>query len=212
MTLLNTSVSGDGKWIGAALVVMTLLVSSAPAQAQVDLRPGVRAGATFMKFGGENTSEVTRRTSYTVGGYLLANFEGPYALQPELNFIQKGGESVDGATARTAKLSYIEVPVLGKWQFSRTGRGASVLFAGPSLGINVGAEREASNGTTSTTTDISDEANTFELALQAGIGAEYSLDVGRLSADVRYAYGLTNVEEGQDTQNQGFIITAGISF
>jgi len=71
----------------------------------VHLSPGIQAGLNFATFGGDDTdlfrealqgvpgasaADEGRRTGFTAGVFLVADFRGLLALQPELRFIQKG--------------------------------------------------------------------------------------------------------------------------
>ena len=146
------------------------------AQAQlgegIDIKPGVRAGVDFMTFWGDDVDgdETNRRTGILVGGFLLADFAGPFAVQPELMYIQKGAGQErtlpDGTTVtRTFKLDYIEVPILVKLQVPLEEGITPSVFAGPTLGLNVTAEREdeaegeSAREDISTTEDISDDVS-----------------------------------------------------
>ena len=195
------------------------------AQAQlgegIDIKPGVRAGVDFMTFWGDDVDgdETNRRTGILVGGFLLADFAGPFAVQPELMYIQKGvseeGTLPDGTTVTTnTKLGYIEVPLLVKLQ-APLGEGITPsVFAGPTLGLNVTGEVELEvEGEGVVETTDADNVNTAELGLVLGGGIDIDFSVGTLMGDIRYGLGLTDVIEDGDVsgRNRGFMITAGLA-
>ena len=187
-----------------------------PAQAQlgegIDIKPGVRAGVDFMTFGGDDTDSdnLDRRTGIMIGGFALVDLTGPFALQPELTYIQKGAESSDGDLTR--KNDYIEIPVLAKFQLPVSGPASPNLFAGPTLGFNVTAELEDDEGNTQ---DFGDETSGTEFGLAVGGGVDFGLGTGTLMVDLRYELGLTSIDDtdaDQSIRNQGFVITAGFVF
>jgi hypothetical protein len=200
------------------------------AQAQlgegIDTKPGVRAGVDFMTFWGDDVDgdETNRRTGILVGGFLLADFAGPFAVQPELMYIQKGasqeGTLPDGTTVtETIKLDYIEVPVLVKLQVPLEEGINPSVFAGPTLGLNVTAEREieaegesAREDISSATEDISDDVSGTDFGLALGGGVDVELNNVTLMGDIRYGLGLTSTDDGDASiQNRGFMITAGLA-
>jgi hypothetical protein len=191
-------------FLGAGLVF-----TATPAQAQMDIKPGIRAGVDFMTIGGDNTDGLDSRTGFLIGGYATIGLGGPIAVQPELQYIQKGASASFGNTDITRKLDYIEIPVLVKYQIPAGGFSPNV-FAGPALGFNVTAED--SNGDS---VDISDSTSGTEFGLYFGAGADFGLSAGTVSVDVRYNLGLSNIldVDGDASQNnQGFMITAGFAF
>jgi len=111
------------------------IVNVAPALGQtggtMDTKTGLRVGGTFMTIGGEDApNDVDRRTGLMVGGFAVFNIPGPFAFQPELNYIQKGAQVQGGAGSggATLKLDYIEVPLLAKVQTPSPGPISPNLF------------------------------------------------------------------------------------
>lgn len=200
-----------------AVVMMLFALGTTPALGQtggaVDTKSGLRIGATFMTIGGEDApSDLNRRTGLTVGGFVVFDVVGPLAVQPELNYTQKGAEEPGGTTT---KLDYVELPLLLKLQPPSSGLVSPSLLIGPTAALNVKAEEETSSGST----DISDNIRTGELGLMVGVGVDAALGMGTLLLDARYGLGVTSLDEDDDvaetdisTRNQGLMITVGYAF
>jgi hypothetical protein len=180
----------------------------------LDTHSGLRVGGTFMTFGGEDApSDLGRRTGLTLGGFITFDFAGPFALQPELNYVQKGAEQANGTIT---KLDYIELPLLVKLQAPTGGAVSPHLFMGPTGALNINAEEETDAGTT----DVSDNVRMVDLGLAFGIGLDAGLGAGTLLVDARYGLGVTSLDEDDDVaeaedvsiRNQGFMITVGYAF
>jgi len=198
------------------LLIILVALGTAPALGQtgpaLDTKTGLRIGPTFMTVGGEDApSDLDRRTGLMIGGFVVFDIVGPFALQPELTYIQKGAE--DGNT--TFKRDYIELPLLLKVQTPSPGLLSPNLFLGPTAALNINAENE----TGSETTDVSDDVRTAEIGILFGIGVDAAVGVGTLLVDARYGLGLTSIDEDDDvaetdvsTRNQGFMITVGYAF
>jgi len=206
----------------AILIVILLALGATPAMGQMGTKvhPGVRGGVDFMTLGGDDANDdLSRRTGFMVGGFVLMDFEGVFALQPELMYIQKGSQrenDVGGTTiTTTTKLDYIEVPVLAKLAIPTDGLVSPTVFAGPTVGININAKRESEGGGQTSTSDISDSVSGTDFGVALGAGVDYTLNAGTISFDVRYELGLTSVDDtdvDNSIRNQGFMVTAGFGF
>jgi opacity protein-like surface antigen len=229
------------------LLAFALPIAWTPAaHGQVELKPGLRVGfnsATFTgdtdKIGDEivnsvastgfaGSVEVTekRRSGFTAGGFLVVDFAGPFAIQPELRYIQRGyivetelTSGLQTATVeQTFRFNYIDIAALGRYDIP-VGGFTPYLIAGPTLGFNVNAEVESdiSSGTSNQTetTDASDETNGTDFGLELGTGAEFGLGGTALSVDGRVGIGISDVNNENDEitlRNGALILTAGITF
>lgn len=201
---------------------------------------GGRAGLTSMKIG-ESRGEFSfeRRTGLTAGVFATADLPGPFALQPELLYVQKGATAT-GAVEQTQdrtlvlierpiKTSYLEFVALGK---IRVPTGSSIVPTfgiGPTIGLNLRADSDPV-----ATTLFGEQVDPSRLRydpldfdpriLEAGlvIGAGTDVRIGGVVASLlgRYRLGITNVMRGDGTEegepllgpNQGFSVTTGVSF
>lgn len=214
---------------------MGLVFTSSPAMGQVDIKPGVKAGLNFADLGGDDADafaefissssgsvDIGRRTGFAVGGFALIDFAGPFALQPELVYVQKGqksdleaeffGETISGSV--TTKLDYIEVPLLAKFQIPVAGPLSPNLFAGPTVGFTASSEVEMEFSGESESDDIGDDISGTDFGLAFGGGADFGLSAATLTVDLRYGLGLTDIpDEGEaSVTNQGIMLTAGLAF
>lgn len=211
--------------------------ASTPAMGQVDVKPGVRIGFNYASFGGDTdayaqafsdaplVSDVStgRRSGYTVGGFLLFDFAGPFALQPELRYIQRGysvdltvsGFGQEVSANGTLKLDYIDVPVLARLDIPSAGVTPHV-FGGPTFGFNISAEEETEAAGETETEDVSDSINGTDFGLEVGAGLDFGLGAGTATIDARYGLGLSDLPASDDTdvslQNRALMITAGFTF
>jgi len=222
MTTFTTNSLSRSLGFGTLLMVL-LAFTATPATGQmngVDFKPGVRAGVDFMTAGGDDApDDADRRTGFLAGAFVEVEFGGPFALQPELLYTQKGWSregDVRGTTiTSTVKLDYIEIPVLAKFQLPLGGPFSPSLFAGPAVGFNASAEREVEGGGQSQTNDISDQVSSTEFGLVFGVGGDFGIGAGTITVDARYNLGLTSVDDTDadaSVSNQGFMITAGFAF
>lgn len=212
----------------------TFVVFSASAQIQFSY--GLRAGINLAKWETEELEEegdIKNRLGLLGGAVLELRFNENFAIQPEINFLQKGVKveysvsdpilgNYSGST--NIYLNYLEVPVALKVGRSFGGMRADLL-AGPSFGYGLNGKSKDSytfNGVTEKDeSDIDfkeDEIKRIDLGLQ--IGATVSFGFGentRLFVDGRYLFGFTNIVDSGDSEdpkvyNRGIALSAGLLF
>lgn len=209
-------------------ILFTLLLVPSAAQAQ-GVKLGIRAGGNFATFRGDTeealefpgtSSEFERRTALQIGGFFQFAVSDQFTIQPELIYTQKGS-SLDGSVSvqgqvvdfsGTFRFSYLEIPVLAKFQIPTTGSLKPSIFAGPALGFNLTSEFEIEAGGESETDDDVDVSST-ELGVVIGGELAYILASGNaISLDIRYNPGITDVDSEGDESLQNDIITVGLSY
>jgi hypothetical protein len=176
----NRSLAMRFRVIAAVLAFVAL--AATPAAAQV----GITLGGTYSDASVEldgSSVETDYRTgfqggvSYATGGILGIIVGGFYT--------QKGFDVAN--TSQRARLSYIEVPVMGVVRLPILERVIGPrLYAGVNGGFEVSCSTEGSG---SVVDGLCDDTNSFDFALRGGLG----LQVLFLGLDLNYTYGLTDV-------------------
>jgi len=160
--------------------------------------------------------DTSLRTGFAAGGFLTWQFEGGFAIQPEVIYTQKGVEltfledslSLDGEV----EADFVDVPVLARYTFGQGGT-RGYVFAGPSFDFKVNAKAKASAMGISEEEDLDDDTEDFEFALVFGGGVEF----GPVLLEARWSEGLTNLAKGPeadtaDVKSRTFLILGGIRF
>lgn len=198
----------------AAIAVFGLGISNAQ-----EVMLGAKAGVNFAKLTGENVEDADGRTGFHIGFVAEIPLTEKFAVQPELLYSQQGLQTKQtfGGNEIENKLilDYINIPVMAKYYIVDT----FSVEAGPQFGINVKAESESnfeSNGDNEgeTTTDLSDQVETLDIGLGAGVA--YRLPMG-VFFQARYVFGFTNVSEsqdfvGDDLTNSNLSLSVGYKF
>jgi len=217
-------------------IALLAFLFTTPAQAQVAL--GLKVGSHF---GTVHTTETLDKltpdfkyaTGWTVGGLAEINFGKYFALQPEVNWVQKGfrfDESFDipvgkinvpaGAEA-TVHTNYMEVPLLAKLKLGNDRvQGYAVL--GPSFGYGM-------NGKIVTRTRLLFEFdpintdldfdqldyNRFEVSATGGLGVQFNFNGVKVFADARYTHGFTELYNfpivNEQIKNRGVAFSTGVA-
>lgn len=188
------------------LLTFGLLATAGSAQ-----HVGLKGGATYANFWGEDAAAYTYRVGYTAGAFYQYHFNPVMGVQVEGLFTSKGARrEVAPNTTDTYRLNYIDVPVLfhvstANWFFD-LGPQASFIAGARQLRDAVPAD-----GTVTTSrTILTDNPYPIDWALVAGIGYRAPNGVG---LELRYAPGVKRIDDegpmvGADRKNNPFYLMA----
>jgi hypothetical protein len=177
------------------LATLLLALVATPAAAQVGIAAGGIASDASVELDGSSVDTESRTgfqagVSYATGGVFGVIFGGYYTEK---------GFDVAGTNER-ARLSYIEVPVMGVVRLPILER-----VLGPRLygGVNGALEVSCStDGVGSVTLGLCNNTNSFDFGLKGGLG----IQVLMLGLDFAYTYGLSDVasEEALKINNRAW--------
>jgi hypothetical protein len=178
--------------------------------AQVGL--GIKGGLNLANVGGTDAPPGAKTlTGFAAGGYLEISLPLLFTIQPEILYSQKGttyDESMFGTNFTvTAKLNYLEIPVLVKYSFPVPVVKPS-LYVGPAMGILLSAKAKVEAAGQSQEEDIKDQTTSTDWGLVVGASANIAI----ITVDVRYTLGLTSLDKNSTTKgyNRVFGIMVGI--
>ena len=219
-------------------------VLPAPAQS---VTYGLRAGGTFASFRGdeqqltsveeespESTAELGRRAALRAGGFVRVGLTDWLAVQPELQYVQKGAtldatiRSTDPQTDeveplaevdQTARLNYLQLPVLARLRVPGLGSFQPSVVVGPSFGVTLESETETDvdsrvDGLEDDHVTVDTDTPKTEWGAVVGGAVAYQLSSGQaVTLDVRYNAGVTDVSpEEADLSIQNEVISVGIGY
>jgi hypothetical protein len=178
--------------------------------AQIGL--GIKGGVNFANVSGTDAPPNAKTlTGFAAGGYLEISLPLLFTIQPEILYSQKGttyDQSIFGTNVKvTAKLNYLEIPVLVKYSFPVPVVKPS-LYAGPAMGILLSAKAKAEAAGQSQEEDIKSQTTSTDFGLVVGASANIAI----ITVDVRYTLGLTTIDKTGSTKgyNRVFSIMVGI--
>ena len=182
--------------------------------AQTYLDPLINLVSTNLTYGDANSTLSDYKKSVLgaqIGVSFQAGITSAFSVVPELYFTTKGGKLKDGnpltIQASTIRLYAIELPVLARFHFSEFH-----INAGPSIAYNFYGTRNINDKTGGLAFDSSNNGfKRFEAGLQAGGGYTFHTKTKRITLDLRYNRGLTNISNGQEMYNRSFIVSIHVS-
>ncbi|WP_038028661.1 porin family protein [Thermonema rossianum] len=186
------------------------------AQAQISIMPkaGVSLASTAYKSAGES-DKTDMKTGFAFGVAAPISVSDQFSVQPELLYIQKGGEEKSNGLTSSATINYLEIPVMARAHF-----GGFYVGAGPYLGIALGGKAKIDDGSASIEADLNigtdeaeDDVKPTDFGMYFGLGYGFEVGSGKLVLDARYGLGLSNIQPGGDSdnfsKNRNIAITVG---
>ncbi len=214
------------------LTLVMLLAISAMAQDPVKglTGAGFKAGVVMAKATGdnidliadENNVDIKNLMGFAVGGFIEYSFSPSFAIQPEILYNTKGVKFEQGDVTDKVTMTYMQIPVLLKFNIPTAGNFDPFIYAGPSVGILLSAKDKLEGTDDDYDEDIKDSFKSTDFTAVLGLGAGIPMGTsGQLTFEFRYDMGLTNVAEDMvvdtetfegdvKTQNMGIFI--GFSF
>lgn len=182
--------------------------------AKTYLDPVINLVSTNLNYGAANNALSDYKKSILgaqVGVSFQAGITSSFSLVPELYFSMKGGKLSNGNPltnqASTVRLYAIEMPLLARFHFSEFH-----INVGPSIAYNFLGTKNINDQTSDLAFESSNNGfKRFEAGVQAGGGYTFHTKTKRITLDLRYNYGLTNVSNGQEMYNRSFIVSIHVS-
>jgi hypothetical protein len=166
---------------------LVILAAGSAAVANAQIQFGVKAGVNLANLSLSNNNSgisLSNKTDFNAGALLSIPLFSSFHLQPEVMYSNQGASTVISGTTYKINYSYLNVPVLFKYQHE-TG-----LFAetGPQFGFLLSAKQTASGQPTS---DTKSDTQSTDFSWAFGVG--YKIPIINLGIDARYNLGLTNL-------------------
>lgn len=182
------------KKVSIILVALIFMLGYQQAHSQT----GIRVGLNYPDIEGISSQA---NTGFHAGMYSKINFLGLVAIEPGVQYSQKGCKVDDSGVNAADRLHYIDVPLL-----VRLGVFPMVnIFAGPQASFLVARRYEGNT----TFTEIGELKN-YDLGGVVGLGVNLPLG---LNVQGSYDFGLTSINyEGMDTKNSVFKLSLGKNF
>lgn len=205
----SNTVNRNTFWIAGALAAF--MVAAAPVDAQV--RVGARVGANFANLSGDDADGFNSKTGLYVQGVVGFPMGDFFGIETGLAYTQKGAFEEHGDHEDEIDLTYLEIPVLFRANFSAEAFQPHLLV-GPSVAFNIGCTSSEGNVETDCDDDDDTEIKGTDIGLIVGAGVDFPMGRMALTLDGFYNIGLTSIDdsvEDNDIRNEVWTIAAGIS-
>ncbi len=179
----------------------------------IPVAAAAQSTTTFGVKGGVNMATISTSDSETssalgaVGGVFFgSHINDRVGVQVEGLYSQQGAKDKTPGSDAKYRVNYFNVPVLARFGNTTTNATHFHVFTGPQAGFKLNAKASSKN--LGLTVDVGDEVKGFDFGWVLGAGVE----MNRLTFDVRYVLGLTNIATtpGDSAKNRTFSAMAGI--
>lgn len=177
-----------------------LLISSATIAQHTNI--GIKGGVNAYSIKSDNNSSFDTKVSFHLGLIGHIHTSDQFALQPELVYSVQGTKYSVAGQEVNLNLNYVNVPLLFQYMFDNGFR----LQAGPQLGFLASAKSEVNDNDT----DVKDDFESIDLGI--GIGASYVNPASNFGIDLRYNIGLSNINDGGNTNYYNRGLQAGVFY
>lgn len=204
------------RWLVWSAVFGLLFLAVNRAEAVQIAAKGLKGGLVLANMTGDDIDQNKTKIGFALGGYLTLAVSDAFSIQPELLLVQKGTKWKEEGISDVIRLTYLEIPVLAKYRFPAGPDMNAFVFAGPALGLKVGATSHWEEDGDSGTEDF-DEAKGLDFGLAFGAGLEKPFGGSVVSFDIRYTLGLGNCcedDDGEDykIKNSAILFLVGFGF
>ena len=184
------------------LIVFSAVALVATANAQKgSITFGVKAGANFSMFGGDDNDGFDSKIGFHAGGVVNIPVSSMFSVNPEVLFSAEGAKMNDDPDDIKYNLGYINIPVLLQYN------NASGFYAetGPQIGFLITAKGKVGDESE----DIKDsfKSTNFSWAIGAGFKTKSGFGFG-----ARYALGLGNIVDEEDVDIKQSNIGVGVFY
>ncbi len=200
-------------------VAMATFILFSNAQVSMSIMPKAGVSLGLSRMGLSSYGNYKMQAGFIGGVALPISFNEYFEVQPEFYYAEKNSKFTftksDGGVSdivTKSKVGQYEIPVLLKGKYK-----GFYALVGPSLSINDHAQYEASGVKSSVTFGSGDtQLKKTIWGLQVGAGYGLPLEVGKLEFDVRYGWGLTDMDNVTGSSNttrlDALAITVGYSY
>jgi opacity protein-like surface antigen len=175
-------------------------------------RFGIIGGANLATLGGSDVTDAGTRTGLAAGFMAVLPFSPGFAIQPELMFTMKGAKSTSGGASAAAKIDYIEIPVLARFEIPASGNVKPFVYGGPGFAYRTSCQFEGSAQGTTITFDCDEltsqgapgniKFSSTDVGAIVGGGLAFDVSGRTMTIGVRYEAGFTKLLTDTDSKNR----------
>lgn len=187
----------------AHILLFPVLAAFAGAASAAELTGGLKTGLNIATFVGADADAAgdskISRAGLVAGGFLILPVQAPFKVQVEALISEKGAiykwDLLGEAFETRYKLTYLEIPVLARFDFQPHAGARPSLMLGPSFGIKLSARGEARTVGAASTGNI-ENIRGFDPGLAVGGLIEMETSKGFVSIEARYTRSLVTIHDG----------------
>ncbi|OIO04382.1 MAG: hypothetical protein COX65_03520 [Elusimicrobia bacterium CG_4_10_14_0_2_um_filter_56_8] len=205
------------------LIIAAWFVLAPRAYAE-EVKAGLKTGLNVTTFIGSDASPgdvgKVQKSGLVAGGYVIIPVNKQVKVQAECLVSVKGAiykwEVLDTVYEEILNLTYLEIPVLARFDIETRSAAKPAILIGPAFGIKISARGEYRSIGASSSGDL-DHIKTFDPGLVLGGVVDIVSGKGKVSLEARYTMGLATISESSggstpDIRNSAASVIFGYQF
>ncbi len=196
--------------------LILMFVFTANTYSQSKIAVGFHAGVNFASASRTPSTTIGTRTGLIFGGHVEFKVADIVFIEPQLQYIMKGGEVTDQGVTTISKINYIEIPLFVKLKFALTGSEFKpYVMAGPYFGLKASATWEQTSTQFGSQSGDDNNAEGTDIGIIFGAGGEYKIASNiAILFNAFYALGFTDVDKQNEVTAKlnGFRLVSGVKF
>jgi hypothetical protein len=178
---------------------------------------GIWAGVTAATIRGSDATGPTNIAGFSAGIFTQRRLAPHWALQPEVQYTQKGSDEVAVSNSGSAysmhiRVSYVEVPVLLRFEASPVGAFTPFAVLGPEVAFKTGCGLVLTGLAGDYTCASLPPAESVDYGGIAGAGVAFRIAGRTYGLSARYDLGLANAFANNEAKNRAFTVLLGTVF
>jgi hypothetical protein len=172
------------------------------------------AGEVLDQVVGQPSIESSSKVGLTGGGFVRFPMTDRLSFQPEALFVMKGVKLTEAAGAGTvsARLHYLDVPLLVRFRSMINPQVPAYVFGGPNFGVKLGSSATLKGLGQTTDIDIDRALKTLDLGFALGAGIEQP----SYFVEARFTRGITDIGDASfphpdRLRNRAFSVLVGMN-
>ena len=199
------------------IILITILLCLATSITALEISSkGFKLGINFARSTGEFIDDTKYKTGFIGGIFVSSRISDYFFIQPELLFSMKGYKIKSDDVDIKVTFSYIELPVLIKYELILEQFPKTELFFGPAFSFIIDARYKSKSGEETYSGKI-ENINPFDRGIVVGINIQKKINQKNIiNFDLRYNFGLMSWNDlrefNPECYNRVFSGMLGFSF
>lgn len=180
----------------AVLLMAAVMIAGSSAAGPI---VGAKLGLNIANWHGDDVASNDQRFGFSGGAYAILPVTEAFAFQAELLYTMKGTSKDEFGVETVAKLNYVEIPLLMRFDIPAGGALRPYMLLGPSIAFEV-TSKIKENSLEVNSEDVCLDTKSPDTGIVFGVGAGFSPPglQADMMVEIRYVLGLRRINDSPE--------------